>query len=142
MLVQYFFIAGSLLAPILAHYKYYDLSATLTSLYIYSCHQQPDRCFWVMGYPVALCCRCLGFYTGVFITGSTAMLDKFKISLKCFLVLLLISIIDIFINYGLKIRHNTGNITRFIIGLIMGLLFIAFINYLFERQWRKESNEN
>lgn len=37
----YFFI-GSTLAPIFAHFKFYDLSSKLTSFYIYSCHQQPD----------------------------------------------------------------------------------------------------
>ena len=138
-----FFFIGSTLAPILAHFKYYDLSAILTSLYIYSCHQEPDRCFWIFGYPVALCCRCLGFYIGVFITGLIDIFDKLHINLKIFIILFLITVIDIVINYGFGIRHlNTGNITRFIIGLIMGLLFIVFISHLFKRQWRKVSNEN
>ena len=137
-----FFFVGGILAPILAHFKYYDLSATFTSLYVYSCHQQPDRCFWILGYPMALCCRCLGFYIGVFITGFVAIFDKLHMNLKTFIILLLITIIDIVINYGLGIRHNTGNITRFIIGLIMGLLFVVFISHLFKRQWRKVNNEN
>ncbi len=137
-----FFFVGSTLAPILAHYKQYDLSATLTSLYIYSCHQQPDRTFWILGYPAALCCRCLGFYIGVCISGIFELFDKLKINFKTFIFLFSISIIDIFINYGLKERHNTGNLTRFIIGLIMGLLFIVVVSHLFNRQWRKGSNEN
>ena len=137
-----FFFVGSMLAPIFAHLKYYDLSAILTSTYIYSCHQQPDRCFWILGYPVALCCRCLGFYVGVFITGFMDIFDKLHINLKTYIILLLITIIDITINYGLGVRHNTGNITRFIIGLIMGLLFTVFISYLLRKQWRKGKNEN
>ena len=138
-----FFFIGSTLAPILAHFKYYDSSAMLTSLYVYSCHQEPDRCFWILGYPVALCCRCLGFYIGVFITGLIDIFDKLNINLKTFIILLLITVIDIVINYGFGIRHfNTGNITRFIVGLIMGLLFIVFISHLFRRQWRKGNNED
>ena len=137
-----FFFIGGLMAPVLAHYKFYDLSATLTSLYVYSCHQQPDRSFWILGYPMALCCRCLGFYIGVFIAGFVDIFDKLKINLKTFIILLLISVIDIVINYGLGERHNTGNITRFVVGLIMGLLFVVFISHLFKRQWRKGRNEN
>lgn len=138
-----FFFIGSTLAPILAHFKYYDLSAILTSLYVYSCHQEPNRCFWILGYPVALCCRCLGFYIGVFITGFIDIFDKLHIDFKTFIILFLITVIDIIVNYGFGIRHyNTGNTIRFIIGLIMGLLFIVSISHLFEMQWRKESNED
>ena len=137
-----FFFVGSLLAPILAHFKFYDLSATFTSLYVYSCHQQPDRSFWIFGYPVALCCRCLGFYIGVFVASIINIFDKLNVNLKTFIILLIVVTIDITINYGLGVKHNTGNITRFIIGLIMGLLFVVAICHLFNRKWRKESNEN
>lgn len=138
-----FFFIGSILAPILAHYKYYNLSAMLTSLYVYSCHQEPNRCFWILGYPVALCCRCLGFYIGVFISGIIDIFDKLHITLKTFVILFLATVVDIVVNYGFGIRHyNTGNITRFIIGLIMGLLFIVILSHLFRRQWRKVRDEN
>ena len=137
-----FFFVGGIAAPILAHFKYYDLSSMFTSLYLYSCHQQPDRTFWIFGYPMALCCRCLGFYIGVFIFGILDLFDKLKVNFKTFIILLLITIIDIIINYGLVMRHNTGNITRFIVGLIMGLLFITAISYLFKRNWRKEEYDD
>lgn len=131
-----FFFIGGTLAPIMAYMKQYDFSAFLTSLYMYSCHQQPDRSFWILGYPMALCCRCFGFYLGVFIFGLIDIFDRLKISLKVFMVLLIVSITDIFINYGLSEKHNTGNVTRFIIGIIMGLLFVYVISYLFKKEWR------
>ncbi len=33
------------------------------------CHQIPSRCFYVYGYPLAVCARCLGVYFG-FLTGT------------------------------------------------------------------------
>jgi len=101
---------------------------------MFSCHQQPDRSFWLLGYPVALCCRCLGFYCGVVISGIVAIFDKLKINLKWFIGLALLCAVDIYINYGLGIRvHNTGNITRFIVGVVMGLLFVVILQVLCER---------
>jgi uncharacterized membrane protein len=28
------------------------------------CHQKPERSFWLFGFPLAVCARCLGVYTG------------------------------------------------------------------------------
>ena len=28
------------------------------------CHQQPERCWWLLDHPLAVCVRCLGFYVG------------------------------------------------------------------------------
>ena len=136
-----FFFVGSTLAPIMAYMKHYDFSALLTSLYMYSCHQQPDRSFWILGYPMALCCRCYGFYLGVIISGVMAFLGKLRISLKTFVFILLLCLLDIIVNYGLDTRHNTGNITRYIVGVLMGMLFITALDYLLKLK-RRNKNEN
>jgi len=133
-----FFWIGATLAPILAHFEQYDLSGILTALYMFSCHQQPDRSFWLFGYPVALCCRCYGFYLGVTISSVIALFDKLIIKRRWIVILSAVTIIDIFINYGLGVRLNTGNITRFIVGLIMGLLFTVFLCYITSKLWRRE----
>ena len=117
-----FFVIGSLLAPITAHFGLYELSSRLTSTFMYSCHQKPDRSFWILGYPAALCCRCLGFYSGVVTSGILTVFDKLKISLKIYIILFLLVISDIVLNYILKI--STSNIIRFFTGIIMGFLFI------------------
>ena len=136
-----FFFIGSTLAPIMAYMKHYDFSALLTSLYMYSCHQQPDRSFWIFGYPMALCCRCYGFYLGVIISGITVLFNKLRINLKTFIFLLVLCFVDIIINYGLGTIHNTGNITRFIVGVLMGILFITGLDYLLKLK-RRSKNEN
>lgn len=129
-----FFVAGSTLAPIMAHFKYYEISATLTAIYMFSCHQEPDRVFWILGYPAALCCRCLGFYLGVVLSCIAAIFNRVKISLRIFILLCSLIFIDILINYGFGIRvYNTGNITRFFIGIVMGLLFVVILQFLYER---------
>ena len=128
------FVAGSTLAPITAHFQHYEISANLTAVYMFSCHQEPDRTFWILGYPAALCCRCLGFYLGVVISCIAAIFNKIKISLKMFLLLCSLTCIDILINYGFGIRaYNTGNITRFFVGIAMGLLFVVILQFLYER---------
>ena len=135
-----FFFMGGFLAPVFAHFKNYDLSAMLTSLYVYSCHQQPNRTFWIMGYPMALCCRCFGFYIGVFSAGIADLFDKLNVRYRVFIILLLISVIDITLNFCIK--FNTGNIIRFIVGIIMGLLFVVVISHLLKGKWRKENYES
>lgn len=137
-LYSLFFFVGSTLAPIMASLGYYEISSKLYFIYLHSCHQQPDRSFWLMGYPMALCCRCYGFYLGVIIFSVLNILNKLKINMKYILILLLICIMDIFINYGLGMRINTGNYTRFFVGIIMGLIFTTIICYIFKIEWRKK----
>ena len=126
-----FFVAGSLLAPIMAHFGQYELSSQLTVTFMYSCHQKPDRSFWILGYPVALCCRCLGFYTGVAVSGFMTAFNKLKMPLKLYIILFLLAAIDIALNYLFKI--STANIVRFSAGIIMGFLFISTLFYIFEK---------
>lgn len=138
-LYSLFFFLGSTLAPILAHFKIYKLSAILTSTYMFSCHQQPDRSFWLLGYPIALCARCYGFYFGVILSSILALFNKLKINLTAFMVIFMICIIDIALNVVFKI--NTSNIIRCITGIFMGTIFICTLNYMLNLK-RRIKNEN
>lgn len=136
LLYSLFFVIGSTLSPIFAHLKLYEYSSILTGLYMNACHQQPDRSFWLLGYPVALCCRCYGFYTGVAFSALIILLNKFRLNIKMFSFLLILVVIDVIINIVFKI--STGNIIRFFVGIMMGILFISVINYLFD--YKKENS--
>lgn len=138
-LYSLFFFLGSALAPIFAYFKNYELSSILTSIYMFSCHQQPDRSFWLLGYPMALCARCYGFYFGVILSSILALFDKLKINLTAFIVIFAICIIDIILNVAFKI--NTGNIIRCITGIFMGTIFICTLNYVLNLK-RRIKNEN
>lgn len=135
-----FFFVGSTLSPIAAAIGQYDLSAHLTSLFVHSCHQQPDRSFWMAGYPAALCARCYGFYIGVLTSSFFAIFNRLNIKLNHFIILLLLVTIDIIMNVFVNI--NTGNIARFISGLIMGLIFITCVCFAFKFIKEKLNHEN
>lgn len=131
-----FFVIGSTLSPIFAHLKLYEYSSIFTGLYMNVCHQQPDRSFWILGYPVALCCRCYGFYLGVVLSALISLLNSFRVNIKIFVLLLALIIFDIVFNVIFKI--STGNIIRFIVGIMMGIVFVVIINYLFD--YKKENS--
>lgn len=136
-LYSLFFIVGSIFAPICAHYHQFDLSGKLTAMYMFSCHQDPSRSFWILNYPIALCCRCLGFYIGVAISSFVALVKIYKISFIKFALLLTIALADIICNYAFKL--NTGNFIRFLAGIALGVSFITSICYVYklkkERKW-------
>lgn len=135
-LYSLFFVVGSVLAPIMAFCRHFELSALLTSTYMFSCHQQPDRSFWLLGYPIALCCRCLGVYFSTAVSAVLAFYNRLNISRRAFLIMFIISLADIFINYGMGKHNNTGNITRFIIGILMGILIVSALNHIFKLKRR------
>ncbi len=132
-----FFVVGSILAPVMAHFQQYELSGNLTGMYMFSCHQQPTRSFWLFGYPIALCSRCLGFYTGVVIFSLLTVFRKIKITLKSFIALFALVFVDILSNCVLN--FNTGCYIRFIVGNIMGLLFVSAVYYLFGKKKEKKN---
>ena len=120
-LYSLYFIIGSTLAPIFSDFKMYALADKMRFLYANSCHQQPDRSFWILGYPIALCCRCYGVYFSTFIYGIFVVIRKIKLPWKIFFSIFSIDFIDIFLN--LKII-DTSNIIRFLAGILIGILFI------------------
>lgn len=132
-----FFVLGSTLAPVMAKLGQYDISAKLTSLYMYSCHQQPDRSFWLLGYPIPLCCRCYGVYFSTLICSLFAFLNKFKVKNRFLLFFVFVSMIDLFLNF--IAGCNTGNITRFIVGIFMGIIIVSVINIFFSLKGGKNS---
>ncbi len=128
----FLFLSG-VLPPILAHFKFYQLSGNLTYLMSAACHQQPDRSFWLLGYPMALCSRCLGVYLGFFVYLSKRLsnLDEDKIKISIIIFLLIISSLDIFLNFLLNI--NTGIIIRFIIGNCIGICIAYTLEILLQQ---------
>jgi uncharacterized membrane protein len=64
------FYAGVFLAPVLRA-QGRPLSALLYAAFSPTCHQLPGRSFYLHGFPLAVCGRCLGIYSG-FILGVLA----------------------------------------------------------------------
>ncbi|MFQ6037614.1 MAG: DUF2085 domain-containing protein [Candidatus Aminicenantales bacterium] len=55
-----------LLAPYLAKISS-PWAGLVYSVFSPVCHQNPARCFWAFGFPLAVCARCFGIYSGFFL---------------------------------------------------------------------------
>ena len=137
-LYSLFFIICGTLPPILSKLKLYDLSSKLHFMLMHSCHQKPTRSFWLLGYPMSLCCRCYGFYIGACVSLILVLINKFNINKKISFCLLALIIIDLFLNFILKI--NTGNFIRFIVGIFMGITFTYILNVISNLLFKGEKN--
>jgi uncharacterized membrane protein len=60
-----FVCAMAVAAPLLAAHSFV-LPAAIYLFFSRICHQIPARCFWIAGYPLAVCHRCFGIYFGLF----------------------------------------------------------------------------
>ncbi len=59
------------LAPVLQSRDAGRAASLIYAVFSPTCHQIPDRCFSLQGYPMAVCGRCLGVYLG-FLAGLLA----------------------------------------------------------------------
>lgn len=125
-----FFWICAFSAPFLSHIENYNLSAKITYILSNACHQNPERSFWLLGYPVSLCARCLGVYIGTTLCCILVLFNKLNISIKVFVIMTFLSLIDIILNL---LNINTGNIIRFCTGLIIGLLITISVNFILKK---------
>jgi len=87
------------------------------------CHQAPDRCFLVLGHPLAVCARCLGIYLGCLVgIGLYPWLRGFlRLELPPTRVFILLSFPIVLDTLGNFVRFwHTPNLVRFLTGLIWG----------------------
>lgn len=95
------------------------------------CHQIPDRSFWIGGQPMAVCARCLGVYTALFlfaavvpwIQAASRLSDRY---LRTFLVgVLAANAMDVLASIS-GLWQNIP-ITRFVLGSGIGGLAILYL---------------
>ncbi len=63
VLVAAVVLAAVLFAPVFARFERPE-SIAMYAAFSLVCHQQPERCWSLLGHPLAVCVRCLGFYAG------------------------------------------------------------------------------
>ncbi len=101
------------------------------------CHQMPDRSFSVNGVQMAVNTRCFGIFVGL-LTGwlSIPIMIRLRLSNKWTLRFLLCTVF-------LQIADFTGNlfglwvntnVSRFILGLLLGVAVAAVISELFKQK--------
>jgi uncharacterized membrane protein len=121
------------------------LSAVIYAGFSPTCHQLPDRCFYIFGDPMAVCARCFGVYTGFFIGLLFFIMVKkrFKRPLPSALIFVLFSIpigIDTAANF--LYIWQTPSVWRFFSGIIWGTLlpyyFVVGVSEFFVSLRRKK----
>jgi len=102
-----------------------NVNTLIYAVFSHVCHQIPERCFFIFGYPLTVCARCLGIYTGFF-AGATLypFIKGFSnLSLpktKNFILLSIPISIDTLGN--LFYVWSTSDLLRFITGFIWGII--------------------
>ena len=132
IVIVYFFSIGLIIIWIAAIFlaPYLRCRSWPAYIFIYSifspiCHQNPARSFFIFGYPLAVCSRCLGIYVG-FLGGIIIypiFRGFFSLSLpkaKYFLALSLPIGVDTLGNF-LRL-WSTSNWPRFVLGFIWGII--------------------
>jgi uncharacterized membrane protein len=67
----FFFIALPFLAPLLNATGFHLPAKIIFLIYRPTCHQLPERSFWVAGHQVAICARCSSIYVSFWVIGMT-----------------------------------------------------------------------
>jgi uncharacterized membrane protein len=123
------FVIGAIEAPLLLHLDFEWISKTIYGFYSFFCHQEKSRSFLLFGNQVAICSRCLSFYSSMLIFGLWVSLKRVKpLELKLALLLILPALVNVF----LQILHilKSTNLIRVTTGLLLGM---AVSLYLFPR---------
>lgn len=120
-----------------------NLAKLIYAVFSPTCHQIPSRCVYAFGYPLAVCARCFGIYTGFllgtiffpFVKGfSVPSLPKAKV--------IIIAALPIAMDATGNILGfwTSANWTRFMTGTLWGIVlpfyFLAGISDLILRQKR------
>jgi len=122
-------VIGAIEAPLLLHLDQQWISKLIYRFYSFFCHQEASRSFFLFGNQVAICSRCLSFYSSVLIFGLGVSLKRTKpLDLKLTLLLILPAMVDVLLQ-TLHITEST-NLVRVTTGTLLGL---AVSLYLFPR---------
>jgi uncharacterized membrane protein len=114
------FVAGALVAPLFSYLKQEWMSKIIYGFYSLFCHQKASRSFFLFGNQVAICSRCLAFYSSLLVFALWMSIKRFKpFDLKLALVLIVPAIADVFLQ-TLHIREST-NLLRVTTGALLGL---------------------
>jgi uncharacterized membrane protein len=87
------------------------------------CHQIPDRSFFLLGHPLAVCHRCFGLYLGFFFGSFIHIPFLYRSLLSrrlCVASACLPVLLDVILT-RCGLWHSTG-ISRFLMGLVFGCL--------------------
>jgi uncharacterized membrane protein len=111
-----FLFCSAVAVPYFLTHNFAMLGFALQRGFAFVCHQQPERCFWIFGGPVAVCARCLGIYIGAAI-GLLTRASR-SIALRLLIVATLINALDAVTEVAGF--HGNWMGVRFGLGLMLG----------------------
>ena len=80
------------------------------------CHQRPERSFWILGAPVAVCARCLGIYLGAAI--GLLLRTSRRVAMSWLMIAAAINALDAVTE--LAGLHGNWMLARFALGVALG----------------------
>jgi uncharacterized membrane protein len=120
------FVAGALVAPLCSYLDQEWMSKFIYGFYGVFCHQKASRSFSLLGNQVAICSRCLAFYSSLLTFTLWMSIKKLKpLDLKLALFLIMPAIADVFLQ-TLHIREST-NLLRVTTGALLGLALSVYL---------------
>ncbi len=126
-----FWISLVFLAPFLKNHSS-EYSHLFYSIFSPICHQIKSRSFYAFGYPLSVCARCLGIYTG-FLLGTIIYpfingFSSFRLPKRMYFFIFSIPILTDAAGNILNI-WNSCNIIRLIIGMVWGIILPFYFIY-------------
>ena len=116
MLAPLAFGLSAAAVPYLLTRGYPAIAFPLQHAFSLVCHQQPERCFWIFGAPVAVCARCLGIYLGAAI--GLLLRTSRRIALQLLVAAAALNLLDGITEFaGL---HGNWMTARFVLGVALG----------------------
>ena len=117
-----------LATPILLSFAHHKSASVFYLSFSFFCHQNPDRSFFLAGYPLPVCHRCLGIYFGLCIGSLIGFRFLPQASRFCRLYIAAAAIpilLDVAMS-SLGFWSGTGSV-RFLTGLWFGCLISIFL---------------
>ncbi len=134
-------------APVLTAASQPLASGLLYLFFAPLCHQLPERCFSLLGFPLAVCQRCFGIYLGLFL-GSLSHLfraPKFlrTISDRTWIILAALPLV-LDVGLAAALIASSTPWTRLVTGLIFGamlaaILLPALVQFVRDTPWHNGS---
>jgi uncharacterized membrane protein len=119
-----------LAAPILLSLAYQKSASVFYLAFSFLCHQNPDRSFFLAGYPLPVCHRCLGIYFGLWIGSMIGFrLLPHACSFRRLYVAAAVAPILLDVALSLLGIWSGTEPVRFLTGLWFGFLISIFLLY-------------
>ena len=124
------FIGVALLAPLGMALGFTGPSTTIFDVYRYFCGQVPSHSFYVAGYQVCLCARCLAIYSSLLTGGLILAMFRHRRSIQPISwKMWLLGMVPMALDGGTQLFgwHESNVYLRLLTGIIFGLMTAWFI---------------